>query len=295
MTESHAAGPPPAAPRRSLPGAILREPLLHFLVIGLLIFLVAGRNAPAPVPDASDRVITLGPADIERLVAQYEAVWRRPPTPSERQGLLADYIREEVYYREALALGLDRDDAVVRRRLVQKIEFLGQSAASGLIPEEAKLRAWYEANSDRFVRAARLSFEQRLIGSEAEARAALRAVAAGADPDSVGRPGLLPPEIADATEGAIDRSFGTGFFAAVAALAGDGWQGPVASGYGWHIVRVRDRAPAVRLVFEEVRSLVEEEWRRDAAERFREAQDAALLSRYRIELPPGETLPEAAP
>ena len=128
------------APARGALGRLIREPLLHFLVIGTAVFAVYGAMNPSSARRRAD-VIEVTPAKVERLDGQFEAVWRRPPTAAERAGLVDDYVREEVYYREALALGLDRDDTVIRRRLRQKMEFLGDAGAAALAPSDAELRA----------------------------------------------------------------------------------------------------------------------------------------------------------
>jgi hypothetical protein len=112
---------------------LAREPLVHFLGIGALVFALHGAGETAPTTPG-ETVITVAPAQVERLAAQFEAAWRRSPSRQEIAALVEDHVREEIYYREALALGVDRDDTVIRRRLRQKMEFLGEGAASALDP-----------------------------------------------------------------------------------------------------------------------------------------------------------------
>jgi hypothetical protein len=262
-------------------GRVLREPLLHFLLIGMAVFALY-RGDPQPQVADAQRVIEVTPARVDRLAEQFEATWRRAPTDAELARLVDEFVREEVYYREALALGLDRDDAVVRRRLRQKMEFLGEAGAGA--PGEDELRAHFAAHPDRFGAPARVTFRQVFLGEEAAAPA-LAALARGADPDGIGRPTLLPPVMEAATSAAVDGTFGQGFFDAVAGLDGAGWQGPVLSGFGAHLVLLVDSEPAAAPPFEIVRAAVEADWRRGAAERSRETRFRALRERYEVILP----------
>ncbi len=261
----------------------LREPLLHFLLIGLAVFALYRSEAGPPVADAQ-RVIDVTPAAVDRLAAQFESVWRRAPTEDELAALLDDHVREEVYYREALALGLDRDDTVIRRRLRQKMEFLGDVGASALAPDEAALRAHFEAHPDRFTPDPRVTFRQVFLG-DADPAPTLAALAAGAEPGGLGRPTLLPPALEAATPTAVDGTFGTGFYDAVAGLDANVWSGPVMSGFGAHLVQVLASEPATPPPFEAVRAAVEADWRRDSADELREAQFRALKDRYEVILP----------
>ena len=222
------------------------------------------------------------PAQVERLAGQFEAVWRRPPTAAERAGLVDDYVREEVYYREALALGLDRDDTVIRRRLRQKMEFLGDAGAGGA-----------GAGARRSCR--RISRRIR-SGSRAPARVTFRQVFLG-DADPGGGAGgagggrrsrggrarhrCCRRRWRRRCETSVDGTFGDGFFAAVAALPPGAWQGPVASAFGDHLVRLVEAEPAAAPPFEEVRAAVEEDWRREKAAELREAQYQALRGALR--------------
>ena len=128
----------------------LREPLLHFLAIGSLIFLLyTALSGPAEVP--ADKIV-VGPERIEQLAKRFQAVWLRPPADGELRALIEEFVREEIYYREALALGLDRNDTVVRRRLRQKMEFLTDSSADLLKPAAGELETYLRANEKTFRR-----------------------------------------------------------------------------------------------------------------------------------------------
>jgi hypothetical protein len=267
---------------------LIREPLVHFLVIGVLVFAIyRGGETPADAPGAA--VITVTQRQVARLAEQFEAAWRRAPTEPEITALVEDWAREEVYYREALALGLDRDDAVIRRRLRQKMEFLSEGAAVSVVPDEAALAAHHAAHPERFAEPPRITFRQVALADAGEAAAVRAALAGGADPLAVSRGGLLPEVMEAAGPAAVDGAFGPGFFARLAVLSQGGWEGPVASAYGAHLVEVVEFEPSHARPFEAVRVSVEQDWHRANAEAVRDAQYEALRQRYRVVLPePGE-------
>lgn len=218
----------PAHSPPSVVARAVREPLVHFLVLGVGLFaLFALRNDErASQPES---VIDVTPAQASRLAASFAATWRRPPTEDELAALVDDFVEEEVYYREALALGLDQDDTVIRRRLRQKMEFLAASRADAIAPGEAELRAHFASHLDRFTEPARLSFAQVYLGaepSEDEIDAALTALAADGDPRALGRPTLLPARMDEAAEPTVDGGFGPGFFARAAQLETGAWPVP---------------------------------------------------------------------
>src|SRR6476659_3404233 len=126
----------------------LREPLLHFLLLGATIFGAYRLLSDARATRPGSIVVTEG--RIEALVAAFTRTWQRPPTASEREGLIREYIREEVYVREAITLGLDQDDVVIRRRLRQKLEFVSEDLSSQADPTDGQLRAYLNAHQDAF-------------------------------------------------------------------------------------------------------------------------------------------------
>ncbi len=257
-------------------------------MLGVALFaLFALRDETAP-PVRAESVIAVTPEQARRLAASFEATWRRPPTDAELSALIDAYIEEEVYYREALALGLDGDDTVIRRRLRQKMEYLTASRAHAAAPSDAQLRAHHARNIERFTEPARLTFTQVFLGAEppdAETEAARAALAQGGDPRAIGRPTLLPGRVERATEGAVDGTFGPGFFARVVALEPGAWAGPARSTYGLHLVRVTAAEPPRIPPFETARAAVELDWRRDAAEALQEQAFLRLRERYAISRP----------
>jgi hypothetical protein len=269
---------------------LLREPLLHFLLAGGLIFLIF-RVVSGPAPAPRDTIVVTT-ARVDQLVAGFEGVWRRQPTAAELRALVDNFVREEIYYREARALGLDRDDAVVRRRMQQKMEFLSDAGSDSLQPDEGELEAYYALHEDRFREPPRLAFEQIFLGQAADSElitAALNSLQANADApvDSLAwsSPTLLPDRLALSGPNAIDGVFGAGFFAQLETLTPGRWSGPVESGYGVHLVRISEASPGQLPRLDDIRAEVAQEWAAAKSQELREQLYARLRERYRVELP----------
>lgn len=265
--------------------ALLREPLLHFLVLGAALFLlhglIAGRDGPAE--------FTVSAGQVQRLADGWQRVWRRPPSAAELAALIEDHLREEVLYREALALGLDQDDTIIRRRLRQKMEFIGGDVAPPE-PGEADLQAYLAAHPERFREPARLAFRQVFLDrerpdAEAEAGRLLTRVAAygtGPVPATLGDPTLLAADHAAITEPEVEAMFGPAFAAALLQAPVGRWSGPVASPYGLHLVLVRERAPGRLPPLDEVREAVRRAWQAARAQEAGEAFYRELRARYQV-------------
>jgi hypothetical protein len=272
----------------------LHEPLLHFLILGAAIFAVA-RLVGGPGEGRPDR-IALTAGDVEQLSAGFERTWQRPPTEQELAALVEERVREEVYYREALALGLDRDDTIVRRRLRQKMEFLSDDLAV-TEPTDRELEAWLRANPERFRIPPRMAFRQVFLSRErrgdrvrADAErllATLRAGDGGGDPAALGDPLPLPADVSGLSEGEVARLFGADFAARLFALEPGVWEGPVESAYGVHLVFVRERSPGRDPALAEVREELTREWIAERRSRAREDLYRELRARYdvRIDVP----------
>lgn len=264
--------------------ALLRDPLIHFLLIGAVVFVAYGfRNDPQPVQ--RDDVINVTEADIDRLGTQFQAMWRRPPEQSELQRLVEGHVRDEIYYREALKLGMDRGDQVIRQRLRQKMEFLTQAGADSLTPTDEDLRAFFEENADQFAHPPRISFRQILLDGDTTAEQTLAALDSGAAPEEVGAATLLPPGMQNAQPAMVKGTFGEGVFAALAEMPLGEWAGPIASSYGRHLVQVTEFTEGGLPPLDDVRALVEDEWRRAEASRIREEQYQAMRGGYEVQLP----------
>ncbi len=269
---------------------LLREPLLHFLIGGALLFVLYGivGDDPAFAPDR----IVVDEKRVASLAATFQRTWLRPPTRGELDGLVRDFVDEEILVREGLALGLDRDDLVIRRRLRQKMEFLHTDLAEQEKPAEAELAAFLSENRERFQEPARLSFRHVFVSPDAGSPAArhrahelLRKLRAGGSESLVeGDPTLLPKTMVKASERDVASVFGGGFAGDVLALAGNDWTGPVASSYGLHLVRVDERVPARMPELEQIRRQVEREYetaqRAEANQRFLQE----LRERYEVEI-----------
>ncbi|HEU4429466.1 MAG TPA: peptidylprolyl isomerase [Myxococcota bacterium] len=247
----------------------------------------AGARAPDEIVVSAGR--------IEQLALGFTRTWQRPPTQQELVGLIDDYVNEEVLYREALALGLDRDDLIVRRRMRQKMEFLGQDSAPLRKPSDSELVEFLRANPEKFREEPRLSFVQLYLSAarrgEAAARDGARLVAelnerAPSDLASLGDPLPLPQEVDDRSVSEIEREFGGELAARVLEVEPERWAGPFASAFGLHVVLLRSRTEARLPALEEVRASVEREWGVAQRERAEAERMARLRERYRVTIEP---------
>ena len=265
-----------------------REPLAHFVVAGAAVFFLNGlRDTPV---DPASRTIRIDEVQVGRLTDAFALSWQRPPNRSEVDGLIRDYIREEIYYREAIRLGLDQEDPVIRRRLRSKMEFLSRSEAENAVPTDATLQAWLDRNPTKYAGDATYSFDQVYVGGNDPSLARRRALIiqktlnSGAAPAGLGDPLSAPRTLENARFTDIARTFGDDFAGALHSLPMGRWIGPVASGFGMHVVRVRATTPPDRPRLADVRQQVENDWREATIE----ARDArayqALLDGYTIKI-----------
>ena len=250
---------------------LLREPLLHFLLLGGVLFAIFGRGGPSDAGIA-DRQIVVSEADIARLADGFSRTWHRPPAADELEAQIHDYIREEVLYRTALALGLDKDDTIIRRRLRQKMEFLFEDTVP--VPQEAELRAYLQAHAEKFRTQPLISFRQIFVSqsrgghAEADARQILaRLVSTAAGAASEGDALLLGDDFTRMPLDQVAAQFGESFAQTMAQSVVGRWVGPLRSAYGLHLVLVTAVEPAELPPFEQVRSAVEREWFADAPRR----------------------------
>ncbi|OZA93191.1 MAG: hypothetical protein B7X57_05835 [Erythrobacter sp. 34-65-8] len=258
----------------TLPGWT-REPLVHFLAAGAAIwFVLSWQGEPV---DPASRAITVTQEDRARLALQWERTLQRAPTDAELDGLTEQFIREEVLYREALRLGLDQDDAVLRKRLAGKMDYLAASMAETASAPDATLQQWLDTHPERFAPEVRYSFDQRWFAEQDTARSALPS------PDPRGEPISLPPAMEGASRREVDERFGEAFRTALdAAPVGQGWHGPVASGFGWHLVQLRARETGEVPPLAEIRDRVEADWRTATSAARKEEAYRLLRDSYRI-------------
>ena len=250
---------------------LLREPLIHFLLIGAVLFGLYGITQSGRPATASSKEIRLSVDEISQLTLLYQSQWRRPPTPQELQRMVENKVEQEILYREALAMGLDKDDEIVKRRMAQKMQFLAEDVAAAHEPTTTELRSWFEKNSAKFAQPPRLSFRHLYFspdrrGSRArdDAQEAL-AKLAGQPVDAKIAPALADPFMfqeyyRDRAPEFLGKEMGPQFALAVAKLTPGSWQGPIESGFGWHLVFV-DTVIAGRIpAFEEVEPDVRTGW-----------------------------------
>lgn len=272
--------------------AFAREPLLHFLVLGVALFALEAWLRPA-TDLASDSQIVISKARINHLTAHFVRLSQRPPTREELDSLVEAYVREEVMVREALALGLDRDDPAIRKRLQQKLEFIAEGLLAPAAPTDAQLNAFLEAHPDRFSTPARVSFSQ--IYLDPMLRKAALAVDAARLLQILNAPGsthdlatagdrllLLEPRYGDVPQDELAQQFGSAFAQALSDLAPGRWAGPMTSGYGAHLVRVDKFEPGGIPPLASVRPLVEREWANVRREELARVAYTTLRAKYKV-------------
>ena len=272
-------------------GRLIREPLFHFLILAGLIFLVHGVFAERTVPE---EVIVVTPAKVEQMASIFARTWQRPPTADELKGLIDDHVKEEIYVREAMRLGIDKDDTVIRRRLRMKMEFLQDAEAEATPATEVELTAYLAAHPDTFREPPAIAFEQVYLDAQKRGRAAqadAAAVLASLTKDEAfsagaGDPTLLPPSMPLTDRQAIAQLFGNDFAAAVMALPVGGWQGPVASAFGLHLVKVTQQQAGRLPSLAEIRLQVEREWMNDRRAAMARQKLDGLLKHYTVTVEP---------
>lgn len=277
----------------------LREPLVHFLAIGAAIYLLYGLFAE-PAPEADDKTIVVSAGEVEWMRTAWQKRWNRRPTAAQLDGLIQQYIRESVLYREALTMGLNKHDSVIRRRLAQKLEFLAKDLVALTPPSEQELEAYFAKHEARYQVPARYTFTQVFLDpdkrgdgilSDAERiKAAL--IAQGTPTQAAGALGdsfMLQDYYPEKAQAEIQKQFGRGFAESVVALTPGQWHGPVLSGYGVHLVYVSDVVQASAPDFATVRERVTQDWTTARSEELNEQFYANLREQYTVVIEePGE-------
>lgn len=273
----------------SLVKNLVREPLIHFLLLGAVIF-GAFKFISSETIEPGKILITQG--RIESLEIAFSRTWRRPPTASELEGLIRDYVREEVFAREAIALGLDKDDTIIRRRLRQKLEFVSEDFAAHADPTEEQLRAYLKAHADAFRGDRRFTFRQVYLNPQQRGKnlhrdasqliAQLRRSGGQTDISALGDSLLLENEFNGIVAAEVVKQFGEQFVATLGELPVGQWEGPIESGFGVHLVLMTERTDGSMPALEDVRAAVRREWintrRLEANEKFY----GTLLQRYTV-------------
>ena len=275
---------------------LLREPLFHFLLLGALLFAVYHAVQPGSDQVSALHRIELTLEELNQLNLYFQSQWRRQPTMEEFNGLVESKVREEILYREALAMGLDKDDVIVKRRMGQKMQFLAEDVAAAREPTTAELKAWYQKNSARFALPDRLNLrhlyfspDKRGGRARVDAERALARLAGQPQNSKLGGtladPFMFQDYYGDRTPEQLGKEFGPQFAQAVAQLKPGSWQGPVESGYGWHLIFVDTVVPGRVPAFEEIESDVKTTWLGEQkAQALRKAYDD-MRAKYTVLLP----------
>jgi len=273
---------------------LTKEPLLHFLLIGAVLFgAYAWRNRTAP-GESKIRQVRVSEDDVLWLKETWAKQWQREPTRDELRVLVTEFLKEELLAREAREMGLDQNDIIVRRRLAQKVEFLVQDTSQLAEPTEDDLRKFYAAHPEPFSEPARVSFTHVYFSREkrkdaaADANAVLARLgdhqpsALDPQPSEMGDRLLLDSNFSDIDQQAVAGQFGEKFATAVFAQPAGSWRGPIDSGYGLHLVRVLSQTPARRREFAQVRLHVLDRWREQRRQESNGEYFAGLLKKYDV-------------
>ena len=281
---------------------LYKEPLIHFLVLSgalFILFNLLGGDEEIP-PDGSQpqegmaprlisKQIIVSSGRIESLIAQFTKTWQRAPTAQEQQGLIDEFVREEVMYRQALKLELDRDDPMVRRRMRQKLEFFTEDILTLAKPTDEALAAYLEANPDPYRQDSKFTFKQVYLNTQNRAEtieadvssllAELRAAGASADIREAGDRLMLEQEFQATSQFEIERLFGQEFAKGLPSVETGSWQGPVRSGFGVHLVFISERIDGRLPPLSEVREAVARDW----SNAKREESNEAIYDNWRAE------------
>lgn len=273
---------------------LLREPLLQFLLVGLALFGGWKLLQPGDARGPAGRIV-ITDDDLKQMTAVWVSQGRPPPTEQQLQGLIDIKVREEVLYREALALGLDKDDAIVKRQLARKMDFLAEDLSKLEEPKPDELRAYYAQNQARFALPGRVSFrhlyfspDRRGAQARADAQAALASLAdqpIDAAAAARGDPFMFHAFYGDRSLDVVAKEFGPPFARVLAGVAPGAWTGPVESGYGWHLVFVDAMTPERIPDFDEIEPEVRTAWVEDKRELTRARLYETMRARYEVVLP----------
>jgi parvulin-like peptidyl-prolyl isomerase len=244
--------------------------------------------------------------DLRIMDAYFESQWHRPPTAAEFQAMVEDKIREEVLYREGLAMGLDKDDTIVKRRMAQKMQFLAEDVAAAHEPSPAELKAWFDRNSQKFALPSRYSFRHIYFspdkrGKNAQADAAQALTKISGQPEdsklaaSFGDNFMFQDYYGDRAPSAVAKEFGPQFAVALEKIKPGSWQGPVESGYGWHLVFVDSVIPGRIPAFEEMEPDVKTAWLAEQKSTAWQKAYADMRAKYSVMLPAAPSEPAQAP
>jgi parvulin-like peptidyl-prolyl isomerase len=281
---------------------LLKEPLLHFLLIGAVLFLLYGwRGNSVSVPGGQPGIpmaqIVVTRDALDQMNRLFAKTWQRPPTEEEQKALVEDFVRNEIYYREAIAIGLDRDDEVLRRRLRLKMEFIYEDITSLAEPTDEDLKAFIKKHPEKYLTDPQIAFgqvfistEKRGTNAETDARQVLAQLSEGVDPDSLGDPTLLEQEVPLSPLWDIRKQFGDEFGRGLLGLAQGRWTGPIRSGFGLHLVFVRESVGRRLPDLNEAREMVKRDWTAEKQKEMKDAAYAKIRERYSVTVEGAKTV-----
>ena len=273
---------------------LLSEPLLQFLLIGAAIYGAYAAFGPEDEA-AAERVIRVDAGRIDSFISEWERRWKRPPTRQELEGIIDNYVRESLLYEQALAMGLNEDDPITRRRMAQKLEFLTKDLALLKEPEAGELEHFFAEHQARYRGVDLITFSHAFINPDVrdssapdDAAELLAQLQAEGEPEprslDVGDRFMLGSYYPEVTEAQVRRSFGERFAESLMPLSPGRWHGPVTSGYGLHLVYVYELQQAPPPQFERVRQAVLRDWQQQQQDQFNANFVAGLKSTYAIDI-----------
>lgn len=275
---------------------IMREPLTHFLAVGIIAFALNSWNGEHPETQDNTQIV-ITEDDLLQMRVALRATELPPPDSPQFMSLIETKVREEVLYREALAMGLDRDDTIVKRRMAQKMDFLAEDLSALRQPTENELRQWLQDHPQDFTVPPRITFKHMFFsydrrGDQAEEAAVqvLKSIHIGPQPESPGDPFMFQDHYPDRTPTQISSVFGPEFSRGVLALEPGKWLGPVSSGFGWHLVFIDTKTPSRIPEFEEISEEVKADWVTNQREEFKRTAYEAMRAKYEVVLPEPMTL-----
>ncbi len=265
----------------------MRDPLVQFLLAGAALFFLYNAVQSPNTLDPESKEIFLPATQVELISSNFARTWNRPPTTGELENLIDSFVREEIFYREALALGLDKNDATVRRRMQQKLAFLYDDIYATADPTDQELRDWLDANAGDYVLSSKTTFQQIYLGvdpiaASESATETLKALEAGQSPRELGEPSLLPKRVIAATTAIVERGFGSQFATELADTGIGEWTGPIHSTYGTHLVLIEQRIEARPANFDDVRDKLRMDFIRERRLESEELRYARMLQRYQV-------------
>jgi hypothetical protein len=266
---------------------MLQEPLLHFLLLGASLFLLFRFVRGGSTTRQNEIVVNA--ATLQTMSESFQRVWKRPPTQKEMDALVQDYIKEEIYYREGLVMGLDRDDAIIRKRLRQKMEFLADGMGYTKEPTEKDLESYLQKHPEKFRIESRYTFTHVYLNPQTQHNASellvkLNSAGTSADPRKYGDPFANGYYFSNQSETNLSRTFGDEFAKQLAHLEIGKWVGPIKSEKGLHLVLISNRTEGRTPPLSEIRNQVQSEWMTDEAKQTSKKFYEGLRSRYKVKI-----------